>query len=102
MMNIFIFNVGLGECIFFYPRTHPSYAMMVDCGNTTTFEPVDFLIEKNFLTFNSTIKKYVLSNLTMTNYDQDHFSGLPYLRSKVIIETTNFMKNLTGCKSRSY
>ena len=100
-MDIFIFNVGLGECIFFYPRSHPSYSMMVDCGNTPTFEPIDFLIEKGFITFNSGINKHVLSNLTMTNYDQDHFSGLPYLKSKVKIETVSFMRNLSGQEIKS-
>lgn len=101
MMDIFIFNVGLGQCIFFYPRTNHDYATMVDCGNTPEFEPVDFLIAKNFLSYNSDLKKHILSNLTMTNYDQDHFSGLPYLRSKVKITTSNFMKNLTGQEIRS-
>lgn len=100
-MDIFIFNVGLGECIFFYPRNHHDYAMMLDCGNTPDFEPIDFLIEKNFLTYNYDIRKYILSNLTMTNYDQDHFSGLPYLRSKVKISTVNFMRNLTGQEIRN-
>lgn len=74
--------------------------MMVDCGNTPEFEPIDFLIEKNFLSYDANLKKYVLSNLTMTNYDQDHFSGLPYLRSKVKITTVGFMKNLTGQEIR--
>lgn len=101
MMDIFIFNVGLGQCIFFYPRTNHDYATMVDCGNTPEFEPVDFLIANNFLSYNSDLKKHILSNLTMTNYDQDHFSGLPYLRSKVKITTSNFMKNLTGQEIRS-
>jgi hypothetical protein len=96
MMDIFIFNVGLGQCIFFYPRNNHNYAMMVDCGNTPEFEPVDFLIEKKFLSYNSVFEKYILRNLTMTNYDQDHFSGLPYLRSKVKITTVTFMRNLTG------
>jgi hypothetical protein len=69
---------------------------MFDCGNTPEFEPVDFLIEKNYLSYNSDIKKHILCNLTMTNYDQDHFSGLPYLRSKVKFITANFMRNLTS------
>lgn len=100
-MDIFIFNVGLGQCIFFYPRSNHDYAMMVDCGNTPEFEPVDFLIEKRFLTYNKDIKKHILSNLTMTNYDQDHFSGLPYLRSKVKIKSVKFMKNLSGQEIRN-
>jgi len=100
-MDIFIFNVGLGQCIFIYPRNNHDYAMMVDCGNTPEFNPIDFLIEKGFVSFNSEIKKHVLKNLTLTNYDQDHFSGLPYLVGKVKIETINFINNLTGNEIRS-
>ncbi len=96
MMDIFIFNVELGQCVFFYPRNHHDYAMMVDCGNTQQFNPVDFLIAKNFLSHNSSVGKHILSNLTLTNYDHDHFSGLPYLRSKVKISSVKFPKNLTS------
>lgn len=96
MMDIFIFNVELGQCVFFYPRSHHNYAMMIDCGNTPNFEPVDFLINKSFLSRPGGGGKYGLSNLTLTNYDQDHFSGLPYLRSLVHIQTVKFPKNLTG------
>lgn len=69
---------------------------MVDCGNIQNFQPIDFLIEKNFLSFNPDIKKHILSNLTLTNYDQDHFSGLPCLRTKAKIRCVNFPKNLTS------
>lgn len=96
MMDIIIFNVELGQCIFFYPRNHHEYAMMVDCGNTQQFEPIDFLISKKFLTYSSEINKYILSNLTLTNYDHDHFSGLPYLRRMVKINTVKFPDNLTS------
>ena len=64
--------------------------MLVDCGHTEDFHPIDFLMKKNY------IKNGVLSNLTLTNYDQDHFSGMPYLRSKVHIKTVDFAKNLTS------
>jgi beta-lactamase superfamily II metal-dependent hydrolase len=36
--------------------------------------------------------------LTLTNYDHDHFSGLPYLRSKVKISNVKFPKNLTSAE----
>jgi beta-lactamase superfamily II metal-dependent hydrolase len=90
VMDIVIFNVELGQCVFFYPRNNSEYAMMVDCGNTPEFEPVDFLTSKDLLDNNT------LYNLTITNYDQDHFSGLPYLRSKVLIKTVSLSKNLTS------
>ena len=98
MMDIFIFNVELGQCIFFYPRNHPDYAIMVDCGNTQTFNPVDFLINKNFISNENNSGMHFLNNLTLTNYDHDHFSGLPYLRSRVKIHSVNFPKNLTSAE----
>ncbi len=98
MMDIVIFNVELGQCIFFYPRNHAEYGLMVDCGNTPNFEPIDKILERNLLpekTYDDP-SKCILKNLTITNYDQDHFSGLPYLRSKVKIETTRLPKNISS------
>jgi hypothetical protein len=97
-MDILVFNVQLGQCIFFYPRKNTEYGLMVDCGNTPTFEPVDKLIQWNLLPKETIDNKtiYKLKNLTLTNYDQDHFSGLPYLKSKVKIETVRLPKNLSS------
>jgi len=88
--DILIFNVEMGQSIFIYPHSHPDYGMLIDCGNTQEFEPVDFLIKQKYITNN------FLKNLTLTNYDQDHFSGLPYLKNKVIISSVDFPKNLTS------
>jgi hypothetical protein len=99
MMDIVIFNVELGQCVFFYPRNdHPEYGLLVDCGNTPGFEPIDKILEWNWLPeqTNSNSPKKILKNLTLTNYDQDHFSGLPYLRKKVFIETTRLPKNISS------
>ena len=93
--DILIFDVGLGQSIFVYPYSHPSYGMLVDCGNVDGFEPIDFLIKKGYITNN------ILSNLTLTNYDQDHFSGVPYLRSKVGIHTVSFAPNLTSSEIKN-
>jgi len=87
--DILIFDVGLGQSVFVYPHTHPEYGMLIDCGHVDNFHPIDFLIEKKF------INDKILNNLTITNYDQDHFSDLPYLRTKVGIRTVNFATNLT-------
>ncbi len=98
-MDIVIFNVELGQCVFFYPRNdHPEFGLMVDCGNTSNFEPIDKILEWNWLPEQTTGNppKKILKNLTLTNYDQDHFSGLPYLRSKVLIETTRLPKNISS------
>jgi phosphoribosyl 1,2-cyclic phosphodiesterase len=71
---------------------------MVDCGNTPNFEPIDKILEWNWLPeqTNTNPPKKILKNLTLTNYDQDHFSGLPYLRQKVSIETTRLPKNISS------
>lgn len=90
--DILIFDVELGQCIFVYPHSNPEYGMLVDCGNTQEFEPIDFLISKGYINNNT------LSNLTLTNYDQDHFSGIQYLRNKVAITTVSFSPNLTSAE----
>jgi hypothetical protein len=97
-MYIVIFNVELGQCIFFYPRNHAKYGLMVDCGNTPKFEPIDKILEWNWLPeeTNDEPPKHILKNLIITNYDQDHFSGLPYLRSKVKIETSRLPDNISS------
>jgi len=97
-MDILIFNVGLGQCIFFYPRNSPDYGMMIDCGSTEQFNPVVFLINNHYLPYDRSVGKYLLSNLTLTNYDHDHFSGLPYLRNNVKINNVHFPKNLTSAE----
>ncbi len=93
--DVLVFDVGLGQSIFIYPHSHPEYGMLVDCGNTEEFDPIDFLLDKNY------ISNGILSNLTLTNYDQDHFSGMPYLREKVQIRTVNFAKNLSSSEIKA-
>lgn len=96
MMDVIIFNVELGQSIFLYPRDFPHYGMFVDCGNTQDFNPIDFLMSKTMNLIHHDGNRYVLGNLTLTNYDQDHFSGLPNLMSKVHVSTTRFPKNITA------
>lgn len=88
--DILIFDVGLGQSIYVHPHSHPEYGMLIDCGHDGDFHPIDFLIERSF------IHNSKLGNLTITNYDQDHFSGVENLRKKVAIWTTNFAKNLSS------
>ncbi len=94
MLEIIIFNVEHGQSIFFYPRNNPEYGMFIDCGNTPNFEPTDFLIKQNLIHHDG--QKYVLGNLTLTNYDHDHFSGISYLRSKTHIWSIQFADNLSS------
>lgn len=88
--DILIFDVELGQSIFVGPNDNLEYGMLVDCGNTQKFEPIDFLIKSGYILNNT------LGNLTLTNYDQDHFSGMPYLRNKVNIHTVGFAPNITS------
>ncbi len=67
---------------------------MIDCGNTPDFDPIDVLIEYNLIP--GVNGRPQLSQLILTNYDQDHFSGLPGLRSKVYIRSVIFAKNLSS------
>lgn len=96
VLEVIIFNVGQAQSIFFYPRNNPEYGMMVDCAETVSFKPIDFLLNKGFIYFNSFNKRYELGNLAITNYDEDHFSGLPLLRQKVHIKTTHLSNNLSS------
>lgn len=96
MLDIVVFNVEHGQSIFFYPRNNVEYGMFVDCGNTQDFNPIDFLIKHNLVHRNGLAGGHVVSNLTLTNYDQDHFSGLPHLMGKAHITTIRFAPNLTS------
>lgn len=92
-MDVVIFNVEMGQSIFFYPHDNPEYGMLVDCGNTPDFDPIDTLISSEYMHHDG--QRHVLSNLTLTNYDHDHFSGMPYLSGKVHIDTIRFPKNIS-------
>lgn len=92
MLDVTIFNVEHGQSIFFYSQAQPAYGMFVDCGNTQAFEPIDSVLP---LLPRDQLGRPVLGNLTLTNYDHDHFSGLPYLMGKTLISTIRFAKNLS-------
>ena len=95
MLDIVVFNVRLGQCVFFRPQENPTdYSMMVDCGHDGDFHPIDALLRFDWLPRNNG-GLYQVGNLTLTNYDHDHFSGLPYLRQKATFKTVNLAKNLT-------
>ena len=95
-MDIIIFDVELGQSIFLYPRDFPHYGMLIDCGNTPNFNPIDYLMTNTMNLIHHDGTRYILSNLTLTNYDQDHFSGLPYLMNKVFVSTVQFPKNISA------
>ena len=104
MLQIAVFNIGAGQCILFYPKNQNEYAMLVDCHESEDFSPIDFLLRRKLLPHNGV--KNVLSNLTITNYDHDHFSALPKIMEKVHIDTVRLPKNISSqelkeCKEES-
>ncbi len=95
-LQIVVFNVGAAQSILIFPNEQPSHARLVDCGGEADgFSPVEFIVSKNILPKNAAGKPR-LGNLTLTNYDHDHFSWLPDLRSEVDIWTTRLPKNISS------
>ncbi|CAH1903565.1 conserved hypothetical protein [Candidatus Nitrotoga sp. HW29] len=89
-LQIAVFNVGAGQSILLYPVDQKDHAQLIDCGGDGDFSPVDFIVDNNLLPNNK------LGGLILTNYDHDHFSWLPDLRSRVDIWTTRLPKNITS------
>jgi beta-lactamase superfamily II metal-dependent hydrolase len=86
LLQLFIFNVDLGQCIFVLPSSDRNYAALIDCGCD---EKIVNFIQKS-------LPNNVLGSFTLTNYDEDHFSGICDLSSRVKIKTVCFSKNLTS------
>lgn len=92
--HFIIYNVKLGQCIGVLPHDQRDYAMMVDCGHDGDFQPVDDF-GKYLPKTAGKQSKPSLRSLVLTNYDHDHFSGLPYLYSSAKIKSVLFPKNLS-------
>lgn len=101
MLEIVVFDIGAGQCILFYPKGQGEYAMLVDCHESEDFKPIEFLLERDLLPHDG--RKHVLSNLTITNYDHDHFSGLPNIMEEqgVHIDTVRLPKNISTQELRN-
>lgn len=89
--HFIIYNVKLGQCIGVLPHDNSEYAMMVDCGHDENFHPIDNF--EKYLSKND--DQPVVQSFVLTNYDHDHFSGLPYLYSRAKIKTVLLPKNLS-------
>ena len=97
--HFIIYNVKLGQCIGVLPHHQSEYAMMIDCGHDNDFHPIDDFCQHLPSTGGSSPKPS-LRSLVLTNYDHDHFSGLPYLRQSARIKGTLFPKNLSMAEIR--
>jgi len=101
-LQIAVFNVGAAQSILVYPTAQQSHARLIDCGGEEDgFSPVDFLLSKNLLPINVSGSPK-LGNLTITNYDHDHFSWLPDLWKEVDIWTTRFPKNISSQELKTH
>lgn len=101
-LQIAIFDVGAAQSVLVYPTHQASHARLIDCGGEADgFSPVEFIVSSNILPKNASGKPK-LGNLTITNYDQDHFSWLPDLRKKMEIWTTRLPKNITSQELKNH
>lgn len=94
-MNLRIFDVEHGQCALL--TCDNGERMMIDCGHnaTTRWYPGDYLASQGV---------NALKLLVITNYDEDHVSGLPNLLSKVAVENVAWnpsvsAQTLLGLKS---
>lgn len=66
---------------------------MIDVGYIENKHPIDFLISQNVIPIDEE-GYYYIWDLTITNYDHDHYSWLPYLMSKAKIKSTSMIKSI--------
>lgn len=92
--HFIIYNVKLGQCIAILPHDQREYAMMVDCGHDDDFHPIDDF-GKYLPQTGGQQPKPSLRCLVLTNYDHDHFSGLPNLHQSAKIKSVLVPKNLS-------
>lgn len=92
--HLIIYNVKLGQCIGVLPHDQTDYAMMVDCGHDDDFHPIDDF-GRYLPKTNGQPSKPSLRSLVLTNYDHDHFSGLPNLNKSAKIESVLVPRNLS-------
>lgn len=97
-LQILIFNVGAGQCIFIRPTHQDDHARLIDCGSmggNDDFNPIECIKNNNWLPNNQ------LGNLTITNYDHDHFSFINDLHINFEIKTTRLPKNISSSELKS-
>lgn len=92
--HFIVYNVKLGQCIGVLPHNQSEYAMMVDCGHEGDFHPIDDL-GRYLPPASGQPPRPSLRSLVLTNYDHDHFSGLPNLHKAAHINSVLFPKNLS-------
>jgi beta-lactamase superfamily II metal-dependent hydrolase len=93
-MQIRIFDVGLGFCGLI--RGNDGSTLLIDCGHNaaTGFYPSDYLIAQGIP---------IVDRFFVTNYDEDHVSGLPRLRNvaRLPIRTLHRNRSVTPAALRA-
>lgn len=92
-LSLYIFNVRAGQCIFVCPYNDLNYCTL---DRTLDCTLIDCGCDNRVLNFvKSRLPKNILGNLTLTNYDEDHFSGITAISQQNIeIKTICFAHNL--------
>lgn len=98
--HFIVYKVELGQCIGVLPHDQSDYAMMVDCGHDGDFHPIDNF-GKYLPKSAAQQSKVSLRSLVLTNYDHDHFSGLPNLYKSVHIKSVLLPNNLSMAEIRA-
>lgn len=95
LFEMYVFDVGLWQSIFFRPIWNEHYNILIDVWHDweNNKHPIDFIINQWLLPVDN--GNYYIWNLTITNYDHDHFSWLPYLREKCKILTTKLISSIS-------
>lgn len=98
--ELYVFNVWAWQSIFFHPIGFEQYNMLIDVWiqkNPPLFQerhPIDYLLVNDKMSRCKNWCPY-LWDLTITNYDNDHFCGLPYLKDRVFIRTACLNNNIS-------
>ena len=95
LFQLYVFDVWLWQSIFFRPIGSEHYNLMVDVWHDSVNDkhPIDFIISQKLLPIDGEWYYYIW-DLTITNYDHDHYSGLPHLRTKSKILTTKLISSV--------
>lgn len=91
-MNLEIFDVEHGACSLI--TTEEGKQIMIDCGHnaSTGWMPGDYLVDRGITRIEA---------LIVTNYDEDHVSGLPNLKDNVSVGWLYRNKSVTAAAIRN-
>ena len=77
-IDVWIFDVGRGSCAAI--RSPNNYLTLIDCGNSDSFSPIDWLAQKDWQTHN----QYRLAKFIVTHPHIDHISDIEKLTNSFL------------------